>query len=240
MLPPLSTGFESVSPGITPALSLLRAHAPDLSPLTTSVLPLYHESLQVAARPCWKQALPSVISANLSLDACTHTPVVLLVLLPVSSQETSAFVKARATRQLHNNTVQRLPYGPSSRGCSDFVMFRPPGLLATQIAPTTMCFSTRGSRGFLRPRISRFVTAPSRGYASRPNRATDGMGTFTPLDSRPCWPLPRPSRVTHPGTAPPSTLRCPCSACCPASTSRCWRSYLLGPAFTRHGSSTSS
>ncbi len=151
MLPPLSTGFEPVSPGITPALSLIRAHAPDLSPLTASVLPLYHESLQVAARPCWMQALPSVISANLPLDACTHTPVVLLVLLPVSSQETSAFVKARATRQLHNNSVQRLPYGPSSRGCSDFVMFRPPGLLATQIAPTTMCFSTRGSRGFYVP-----------------------------------------------------------------------------------------
>ena len=60
MLPPLRTGFGPVSPGITPALSLLRAHAPDLSPLTASVLPLYHESLQVAARPCWKQALPDV------------------------------------------------------------------------------------------------------------------------------------------------------------------------------------
>ena len=48
-----------------------------------------------------------------------------------------------------------------------------------------------GQPWLLRPRISRFVTSPSRGYASRPNRATDGMGTFTPLDSRPCWPLPR-------------------------------------------------
>jgi hypothetical protein len=32
---------------------------------------------------------------------------------------------------------------------------------------------------------------------------------------------------------PPSSLRCPCSACCPASTSLCWRSRLLGPALTR-------
>ena len=79
-----------------------------------------------------------------------------------------------------------------SRGYSDSFMFRPPGLLATQIAPTAACLDdTLGSRGFLRPRISRFVTSPSRGYASRPNRATDGMGTFTPQDSRPCWPLPR-------------------------------------------------
>jgi hypothetical protein len=144
-------GIRPVSPGITPALSLLRAHAPNLNPLTASVLPLYRESLQVAARPCWTQALPSVISANLSPDACTHTPVVLLVLLPVSSQETSAFVKWGPTRQLNNKSVQRLPYGPGSRGYSDFVMFRPPGLLATQIAPTTMCLSTLGSRGFYVP-----------------------------------------------------------------------------------------
>jgi hypothetical protein len=91
-------GIRPVSPGITPALSLLRAHAPNLNPLTASVLPLYRESLQVAARPCWKQALPSVISANLSPDACTHTPVVLLVHIPVSSQETSAFITSGPTR----------------------------------------------------------------------------------------------------------------------------------------------
>ncbi len=47
-------GIQPVSPSVTPALSLIRAHAPDLNPLTASVLPLYHESLQVAARPCWK------------------------------------------------------------------------------------------------------------------------------------------------------------------------------------------
>ena len=150
-LPPLGTGLEPVSPGITPALSLVLAHAPDPSPLTALVFTLNSESLQVAARPCWTKALPSVISANLSLDACTHTPVVPLVRLPVSSQGTSAFVKRGPTRQLNNKSVQRLPYGPGSRGCSDFVMFRPPGLLATQIAPTTMCFSTLGSRGFYVP-----------------------------------------------------------------------------------------
>jgi hypothetical protein len=103
VLPALSTGFEPVSPGITPAFSPVRAHAPDPSPLTALVLPLYRESLQVAARPCWTKALPSVISANLSLDACTHTPVVPLVRLPVSSQGTSAFVKRGPTRQLHNS-----------------------------------------------------------------------------------------------------------------------------------------
>ena len=61
-----------MSPGITPVFSLLRTHAPDLNPLTVSVLPLYPESLQVAARPCWKEALPGVISANLSPGACPY------------------------------------------------------------------------------------------------------------------------------------------------------------------------
>ena len=110
MLPPLSTGFEPVSAGITPPFSLVLAHAPDLNPPPASVLPLYQESLQVAARPCWNQALPSVISANPSPDACTHTPVVLLVHIPISSQETSAFITSGPTRQLNNKTVQRLPY----------------------------------------------------------------------------------------------------------------------------------
>ena len=46
-----------------------------------------------------------------------------------------------------------------------------------------------GQPWLLRPRISRSVTSPSSGYASRPNRAIDGGGTLTLQDSRPCWPL---------------------------------------------------
>ncbi len=95
---PPQHGSPPVSASITPPLSLLRAHAPDLNPLTALVLPLYRESLQVAARPCWKEVFPSVMSANLSPDACTHTPAVLLVPIPVSSQETSAFITSGPTR----------------------------------------------------------------------------------------------------------------------------------------------
>ena len=57
---PLSTGFEPVSPGVTPALSLILAHAPDLNPLTASVLPLYRESLQVAAPPAGSRPFPTL------------------------------------------------------------------------------------------------------------------------------------------------------------------------------------
>ena len=84
-------GTTPVSPGITPAFSLLRTHAPDLNPLTASVLPLHPESLQVAARPCWKEALPGVISANLSPGAWTLTPGVPTVHMLVSSHRASAF-----------------------------------------------------------------------------------------------------------------------------------------------------
>ena len=46
-----------------------------------------------------------------------------------------------------------------------------------------------GQPWLLRPRLSRFVTSPSSGYASRPNRVIDGRRTCTLQDSRPCWPL---------------------------------------------------
>ena len=39
---------------------LSRAYALDLSPLTALVSPLYNESLQVAARSCWKSVVPSL------------------------------------------------------------------------------------------------------------------------------------------------------------------------------------
>jgi len=47
-------------------------------------------------------------------------------------------------------------------------MFRPPGLLATQVVPTAGAGLSRphpGQPWLLRPRISRFVTSPSSGYA---------------------------------------------------------------------------
>ena len=63
-------------------------------------------------------------------------------------------------------------------------------MLATQVAPTAVPYGTR-QPWLVRPSILRFVTSPYIGYASRPNRAIDGVGTSTPQDSRPCRPLPR-------------------------------------------------
>ena len=48
-------------------------------------------SLQVAASPCWAQALPDVISADPSSRVWTPTPAAPRVLLPVASPRTLAF-----------------------------------------------------------------------------------------------------------------------------------------------------
>ena len=53
------------------------------------------------------------------------------------------------------------------RGCSYFVMFRPPSLLASQIVPTAANFP-QGSRGFLHPSRTCVVTFARIGHAIRP------------------------------------------------------------------------
>ena len=82
------------SEGATPPSSLLRAHAPDPHPPTSSTSVSSDGSLQVVTSPCWMLVLPDVISACLSLDTWPHTPASPLVLSPVSSQRTPAFPPA--------------------------------------------------------------------------------------------------------------------------------------------------
>jgi hypothetical protein len=102
-------------------------------------------SSQVAASPCWKLACPGVLSAHLSPQAWTYLPVLPLVHLPGSSQETSAFTTSGSARQ-RTTSVQRLPYGANFGTISHSLMFRPAGLLATQVAPPAVF--PLGSRGF--------------------------------------------------------------------------------------------
>jgi len=145
------------SAGATLPSSLLRAHASVLNPPRASVVPLDTRSLQVAVSPCWEEDLPDVISAHPSLRAWTPTPAALEVPVPVSSPKTSAFSSfgpdRRSTLYRTATSVRR-----AFRGCSHFLMFRPAGLLATQIAPTDTAtpygscdFSIRASRGLLPP-----------------------------------------------------------------------------------------
>src|SRR5262245_66143375 len=68
-------------------------------------------------------------------------------------------------------------------------MFRPASLLTTPVAPPdTTCVVWQP--WFLCPSLSWFVTSPRPGYTTRPNRAIDGMRTFTSSDAQPCRLLP--------------------------------------------------
>jgi hypothetical protein len=101
---------RTMSAGIPPPASLLRAQAPVRNPPAAAVGPSDSGSVQVAVRPCWEQDLPDVLSAPLSRRAWTPTPVALEVLLPVASLKTAAFPSCGPGRR-STMSVQRLQHG---------------------------------------------------------------------------------------------------------------------------------
>ncbi len=158
---------RTASAGVTPPSSLIRTHAPDQNAPVDFGRPYSDRSLQLVVAHCCELALPDVISANLSLDAWTRTPAVLLVHMLVSSQETPAFTDVRAARHSTISILQ-LRYGSFFGAavilsCSGLQICSPPRLHLPRIA-----FRFSGQPWLLHPRISRFVTSPSSGYASRP------------------------------------------------------------------------
>src|SRR5438067_1122624 len=106
---------------VTRSSSLLRTHAPDLDSLFHSAIGSDPQSLQVAVSPCCIQALPGVISANLSSDPWTPTTVADKVRLPVSSPVTTAFPRSSVGRLCHfvrSTTSEREVF----RGCSHSII----------------------------------------------------------------------------------------------------------------------
>jgi hypothetical protein len=113
-----------------------------------------------------------------------------------------------------NRPAKRLHAAGVSRS-SLFLTFRPPGLFATQVSPTSaQILPTQGSCDFYTRAKICTVTSTGIGHTSRPNQAIDGKRTSTFLDLQPCRPL---SRDFHPlerqlaslhPTFPPSPLRC--------------------------------
>ena len=101
---------ETTSTGVTLLSSLVRAHAPVLTPPAASEVPSDSGSVQVAISPCWEEDLPDVVSAHLSLRAWTSTPAARVVHLPVSSHTTAAFPPCGPGRR-STMSGQRLPYG---------------------------------------------------------------------------------------------------------------------------------
>ncbi len=110
-------------------------------------VPFVDGSSQVVANPCWEMVLPDVISASLSLDAWTRIP------LACESAHTRYFLPQhrpsppRTRVGMPEYSALRLLSGPVFRDDSHSFMFRPPSLLATQVAPTVAVLSPQGSRG---------------------------------------------------------------------------------------------
>ncbi len=135
---PIMVGHPSVpSEGITPPSSLLRAHAPVLNPSTASGFNLVRwvfagcrQSLLGVgpSRPYLCESFPGCLDpypGGFLRCSCPFLPI-----------ETSAFPPLGQGQLFPQHPTQRLQCGALSRGCSHSFMFRPPGLLATQVAPT--------------------------------------------------------------------------------------------------------
>jgi hypothetical protein len=79
--------------------------------------------------------------------------------------------------------------GTTFRSCSHLLMFRPTGLLATPVAPTSR-LSALGSRGFYIRAYQSSLPHSAADMLSVQNRAIDGRRTFTSQDWQPCRLLP--------------------------------------------------
>ena len=101
---------ETTSTGVTLLSSLLRAHAPVLTPPSASEVSSHSGSVPAAVSPGGEADLPDVGSAHLSLRAWPPTPAALEVPVPVSSP-TPAAVPACGPGRRSTKSVQRLQYG---------------------------------------------------------------------------------------------------------------------------------
>jgi hypothetical protein len=107
---------------------------------------LVRESLQVAACPCWDEALPDVISP-ICVEVLGPVPRrASTVRLPVSSRRTSASPHVQQVRRADTSAMIATAMTNQFRGCSHSFMFRLPHLLDPQIAPTAEAPSPLGSR----------------------------------------------------------------------------------------------
>lgn len=110
-------------------------------------------------KPLLENGRSRLYSAYLSLDAWTLTPVGFYGAFTRSFPQKHRPSPNREQVGFPTTPAQRLRCGTCFRSCSHSFMFRPPALLATQIAPTAVSL-THGSHGFSFPSIARVVTFP--------------------------------------------------------------------------------
>jgi hypothetical protein len=121
---------------------------------------LVHESVQVAACPCWEEALPDVLS-SICVEVLGPVPRrASSVPLPVSSRRTSASPYMQEVRRAETPAMIATSMTNRFRGCSHSVMFRLPHLQGPQVAPTVEAQRLLGSRAV-------YPTQRTCGYPSR-------------------------------------------------------------------------
>ena len=159
------------------------------SPLSRPTLDgLVRESLQVAACPCWEEALPDVIS-SISVEVRGPVPRrASAVRLPVSSRRTSASPYMQEVRRAETPAMMATSMTNRFRGCQSFrdvqapPLARPPG-----------CSYRRGAKSSGQPgrlHHAKNVGLPTTncGIATCLNRAIDTTG-LAPARLRPSRPL---------------------------------------------------
>src|SRR5438105_941965 len=121
---------------------------------------LVHESVQVAAGPCWEAGLPAVVS---SLSGEGRGPVprrASAVRFPVFSRSTAASPSVQEVRRAETPAMIAPSMTNQFRGCSHAVMCRLPHARGPQIAPTGDAQGLRGSRAV-------YATHSTCGYPTR-------------------------------------------------------------------------
>jgi len=122
---------------------------------------LVRESLQVAACPCWEEALPDVVS-SISVEVLGPVPRrASAVPLAVSSRRTSASPYMQEVRRADTPAMMATSMTNQFRGCSHSFMFRLPHLLDPQVAPTAEALCPLGSRAV-------YTTQSPCSYPTRP------------------------------------------------------------------------
>ena len=171
---------RTMSVGITPPSSLLRAHAPVLHPPLPRYYPWIASLYRLRSAPAGRRTFPTF---SLRICPCVLGPLPRRLL-----RCTCPFLPPRQ-RPSPVRTGSALPHvraatsaGRPFRGCHHSLMFRPAGVLTTQVAPPATAYAA-WQPWFLRPSLSWFVTSPRPGYTNRPNRAIDGRG-FSPHQMR--------------------------------------------------------
>ncbi len=163
------------SRSITLLSLLLRPHVPVPKPLTNFAFTLVDQSLQLGPSAAGLQDLPD-LSSRESFPGCLHlysgglwSALARFFLQSIGLPQNGS--RSALSKSPHNDFCA----GPLFRSCSHSLMFRPPGLFATQVVPTDATCAHGGHDFYFRAPYGSLLPHTSDMLAVR-FRAIDGRG----------------------------------------------------------------